>query len=192
MTFIDNLATDGYLPVVAIYDLVCEGPTPHYFNDVYVPMHEGKPLCSICSAPTKKNWQSRAHQKIAIQGDGYGSAPKIDMGVYGKVETREEFNRIKAQIEARFPGERLEITEETPAQKQARLDQIRHRSHMKKKQKGCDEQTLNAVIAEQKVAKNEALAKDFKQNLKPGTTKVKDTHTGKNLVGKSANKLAAG
>ena len=95
---------------------------------------------------------------FAIHGQGPGSFAAVDFGVLGKAETKEDYDRCVKKIEERFPGHKVNIESETNSQKQERLDGIRHRSYMQKKENGFDAKMVKEFRAEEKTLKREAKA----------------------------------
>jgi hypothetical protein len=75
------------------------------------------------------------------------------MGVLGKAETKEDYDRAVSVIQQRFPGHRIELESESKSQKQARVDAIRQRSFEMKKKNGVTETELRQRSAEAKAAK---------------------------------------
>ena len=70
-------------------------------------------------------------------------------------ETKEDYDRCIATIEERFPGKRVNIQEETLAQRSERLDTIRHNSWKRKKAKSLNDKILKEVSVESKRLKAE-------------------------------------
>jgi hypothetical protein len=99
------------------------------------------------------------------------------MGVLGKAETKEDFDRMKGVIEKRFPGHRIELESESKAQKQARLDTVRQRSFEKRKATGNDEKVLKEATAEQKAKKAEVVQRSARQNVAPPKEHVRTPGT---------------
>jgi hypothetical protein len=133
------------MPIHDIRCLECEYIEP----DVFVVVGQ-LPSCSICGYPTKIDW---SHGKgPAVRGQGYGSFTPIDMGVLGKAETKEDYDRAVSVIQQRFPGHRIELESESKSKKQERIDAIRQRSYEVKKQRGLTENELrqrsNEAVAE--------------------------------------------
>ena len=115
--------------------------------DVFYHREEGPPPCE-CGGVRIVSW---AHGQFpGVKGDGYGSFVPIDMGVLGKCETREQYDRAVSTIKKRFPGHRVELQSETQAQKDARLDEVRHRSWQTKKTAGVSDKILKEKSAEGK------------------------------------------
>jgi len=122
--------------------------------DAIYERHDGTPVCPDCGAERTVDWSTG--RMPAISGHGYGSFVPINMGVLGKCETREQFDHAKAQIEARFPGHRVELESETAGQKQTRLDALRHRSWERKKVRGFNAKMLKEVTDAKKRVASEA------------------------------------
>ena len=72
-----------------------------------------------------------------------------------EAETKEDYDRYIKTIEERFPGKRVNIQGETPAQKADRLDTMRHNSYKRKKAKGLDDKMLKEVSTHTKRLKSE-------------------------------------
>ena len=112
--------------------------------DAIYERNDGPPVCPDCGEARTVDWSTG--RAPAIMGHGVGSFVPVDM--LGKCETREDFDRAKATIEARFPGHRIELETETRSEKQTRLDAIRHRSWLKKKANGLDDRMIKEIKAE--------------------------------------------
>ena len=134
-------------------------------ENVYYRMSEGFPACPDCGAARRVDWSHGLAP--AIHGHGLGSFTPVDMGVLGKAETKEDFDRMKGVIEKRFPGHRIELESESKSQKQARVDALRHKSFERKKATGNDEQVLREAASEQKAKQAEARASAARQNVAP-------------------------
>ena len=106
---------------------------------------DGPDDCPKCGSKRKMSFRGFS---FAIHGQGPGSFAAVAFGVLGKAETKEDYDRCIATIEKRFPGKRVNIQEETPAQKADRLDTIRHNSWKRKKARGCDDQSLRESAIE--------------------------------------------
>lgn len=117
--------------------------------DTFVRVEE-MPSCDECGVPTKVDWGHGIAP--SVRGHGYGSFTAIDMGVLGKAETKEDYDRAVATIQQRFPGQRVELTSETKAQKQARLDGVRQRAYESRKKAGVDDR-IRAEMKEEKTRK---------------------------------------
>ena len=97
--------------------------------DVFYHREEGPPPCE-CGGMRIVSW---AHGRFpGVQGDGYGTFVPVDMGILGKCETREQYDRAVSTIKERFPNHRVELETETQAEKSSRVDEIRHRSWQSK------------------------------------------------------------
>jgi hypothetical protein len=132
--------------------------------DVFVRIEE-MPSCDDCGVPTKVDWSHGIAP--SVRGHGYGSFTAIDMGVLGKAETKEDYDRAVATIQQRFPGHRVELTSETQSQKQARLDGVRQRHFESQKKAGVDGQMVREAQVEQSAKKAEAAAKAASHNVAP-------------------------
>jgi len=149
------------MPIQDLRCPVCEVTT----ENVYYRMSGGFPACPDCGAERRVDWSHGSAP--AVHGQGYGSFTPIDMGVLGKAETKEDFDRMKGVIEKRFPGHRIELDSESKSQKQSRLDTVRQRSFEKRKATGNDEQVIREAVAEQKAKKAEAGQAAARQNVAP-------------------------
>jgi len=108
---------------------------------------DGPDDCPECGSKRKMSFRGL---RYAIHGQGPGSFAAVDFGVLGKAETKEDYDRCIATIEERFPGKRVNIQEETLAQRSERLDTIRHNSWKRKKAKSLNDKILKEVSAESK------------------------------------------
>lgn len=103
------------------------------------------PNCPSCGSTRVVDWSHG--QAPAVSGHGYGSFTPIDMGVLGKAETKEQFDRNMAVIKQRHPTSRVEFIPETRKQKTARIDEMRHKSFQRKMKAGLDAKTLEQGVA---------------------------------------------
>jgi hypothetical protein len=126
-------------------------------KDVYFRASAGFPACPDCGNARNVDWSHGAAP--AVKGEGYGSFTAIDMGVLGKAETKEDYDRMKSVIEKRFPGHRIELSSESKSQKSERLDAFRQRAHDGRKRDGIDDTIRREIHAEQVARKAEAAAK---------------------------------
>ena len=113
---------------------------------------DGPDDCPECGSKRKMSFRGL---RYAIHGQGPGSFAAVDFGVLGKAETKEDYDRCIATIEERFPGKRVNIQEETLAQRSERLDTIRHNSWKRKKAKSLNDKILKEVSVESKRLKAE-------------------------------------
>lgn len=134
-------------------------------ENVYYRMSEGFPACPDCGTARRVDWSHGLAP--AVHGHGPGSFVPVDMGVLGKAETKEDFDRMKSVIEKRFPGHRIELESESKSQKQARLDTVRQRSFEKRKATGNDEKVIKEAVAEQSARKAEMRQRAEKLNVAP-------------------------
>ena len=126
---------------------VCEVTT----ENVYYRMSEGFPGCPDCGAARRVDWSHGLAP--AVHGHGPGSFTPIDMGVLGKAETKEAYDRAVSVIQQRFPGHRIELEGESKAKKQERVDALRQRSYETKKRAGVTESELRQRAAETEAEK---------------------------------------
>jgi len=136
---------------------------------------EGHPACEDCGGPRIVRIQSI---KFSIRGSGHGSFTPVDMGVLGKCETREDYDRAVSRIEKRFPGHSVNIVPETTGQKQTRLDAIRHRSWEQKRKNSLNDRMLGEITEYQEAKVNEAKSKGKKAKL----SSAKDLATKKAVI----------
>tara|TARA_Y100001938_G_scaffold144542_1_gene219310 strand:+ start:15859 stop:16320 length:462 start_codon:yes stop_codon:yes gene_type:complete len=113
---------------------------------------DGPDDCPECGSERKMSFRGL---RYAIHGQGPGSFAAVDFGVLGKAETKEDYDRCIRTIEERFPGKRVNIQEETPAQKSERLDTMRHNSWKRKKAKGLNDKIIKEVSNHGKRLKSE-------------------------------------
>lgn len=119
-------------------------------NDAIYRKSAGPPDCAECGAEQQIDW---SHGKSPLgNGDGYKSFTTIDMGVLGKCETREQYDRACAVIKERFPGHSIRVESDSQAAKSQRAEESRHRAAMQRKAHGVDKK-INTEIAEMKKAK---------------------------------------
>jgi hypothetical protein len=155
---------------MAILDLRCPSCAVTEAN-VFVSMNGVKPPCAVCGGARMVDWSSG--QAPSVRGQGYGSFTPIDMGVLGRAETKEDFDRMKGIIEQRFPGHRIELEGETKEKKQQRVDELKHKNYLTKRAQGVDEKIVSELRAESKVKKVEVAEARVKQNLDPTPPKMK-------------------
>jgi len=140
---------------------VCEITT----ENVYYRMSEGFPACPDCGAQRRVDWSHGLAP--AVHGHGYGSFTPIDMGVLGKAETKEDYDRMKSVIQQRFPGHRVELESETKSQKKARLDAVRHARFERHNKLGITGKAGEEGRAEATAKKAEARQAAESKNLPP-------------------------
>ena len=123
--------------------------------DVFVRV-ESLPVCSDCGEPSRIDW---SHGRApSVRGHGYGSFTPIDMGVLGKAETKEDYDRAVSTIQQRFPGHRVELTSETANKKKERMDGLRHRAYETRKKAGVDDTIRREMGEEARARKAEKAA----------------------------------
>jgi len=140
---------------------VCEVTT----ENVYYRMSEGFPACPDCGAARRVDWSHGLAP--AVHGHGPGSFTPVDMGVLGKAETKEDFDRMKGVIEKRFPGHRIELESESKTQKQTRLDTMRHARHERHSKLGIAGKVTEELRTEASAKKAEAHRVAESKNLPP-------------------------
>jgi hypothetical protein len=134
------------MPIHDIRCLECDT----IFSDEFVVVGD-LPKCADCGGATKIDWSHG--QGPAVRGHGYGSFTPIDMGVLGKAETKEAYDRAVSVIQQRFPGHRIELEGESKAKKQERVDALRQRSYETKKRAGVTESELRQRAVETEAEK---------------------------------------
>lgn len=134
-------------------------------ENVYYRMSEGFPACPDCGAARRVDWSHGLAP--AVHGQGHGSFTPIDMGVLGKAETKEDFDRMKGVIEKRFPGHRIELESESKTQKQTRLDTMRHARHERHAKMGIGGKATEELRVEASSKKAEAHRAAESKNLPP-------------------------
>jgi hypothetical protein len=149
---------------VPIHDIRCT-ECADLQTDVFVRVGE-LPPCDVCGMPMKIDW-GHGHAP-SVRGHGYGSFTPIDMGVLGKAETKEDYDRAVATVQQRFPGHRIELESESASQKQARVDALRHASYERKRARGEDEKMIREAAQEHSAKKAEKAA----QGLPPAPAPV--------------------
>lgn len=132
-------------------------------KNVYFRANTGFPVCPDCGNARNVDWSHGAAP--TVKGEGYGSFTAVDMGVLGKAETKEDYDRAVATIQKRFPGHRVELSSESKSQKSERLDSFRQRAHDGRKRDGIDDTIRREILTEQTARKAEAAAKGI--TLKP-------------------------
>jgi hypothetical protein len=155
---------------MAILDLRCPSCAVTEAN-VFISMNGEKPPCAVCGGARVADWSSG--QAPSVRGQGYGSFVPIDMGVLGKAETKEDFDRMKGIIEQRFPGHHIELESETKEKKTQRVEELKHKNYLTKRAHGVDEKIVGELRTEDKVKKAEVAAFREKKNLDPTPPKMK-------------------
>ena len=144
-----------------------------------------QPACPSCGgAELRKHFSAPA-----IHGHGIGSFAAVDMGVLGVCDTKEKYDRACAVIKERFPGHSVVPDVETPGEKSARIDDIRHRSWLAKNSNGMDNQIFKEIKKAGAEVLNEVKETAHKKNVDPSTVKLKHEVTTKTmgeLVGRKA------
>ena len=116
-------------------------------NDVFYNSN-GIPECPHCGGERQVDWSHG--EAPTAKGDGYGSFVPVDMGVLGKCETREQYDRACGVIKERFPGHSIQVEGDSAADKKARVDEARHRAWQKQKARGLDPALKAEISADQK------------------------------------------
>ena len=128
------------------------------------------PSCPRC----RSEQTDRIPSAFAIKGHGHGSFTPVDMGVLGYCDTKEKYDRAVSVVKERFPNHSINIEGENRAARGAALDEIRHRSWLKKKVRSLDDKMVKEIASNRKVLKAEARKDAVRQNEDP--TKAKPTH----------------
>ena len=138
-------------------------------NHVFYRKSEGPPACPDCDSPRKIYW---GHGRFpGVSGDGLGTFVPVDMGVLGKCETREEYNRAVGVIKKRFPGHSVVVEGDSPAKREALADEHRQRSHDRLRGHGLTKKMHEEVKEMRKAEKSAAKREALRHNKNP--TKVK-------------------
>jgi len=140
-------------------------------NHVFYRKSVGPPACPDCDSPRKIYW---GHGRFpGVSGDGIGSFTAMDMGIFGKVETREEYNRVIDVIKQRYPGKKIIVEGDSQADKQARADAARQRAYDNNRKRSLDATIVKEVAAEAKVRKAEGEREAVRHNHSPDSPKYK-------------------
>ena len=126
------------------------------------------PSCPRCES----NQTARIPSAFAIRGHGLGSFTPVNMGVLGYCDTKEKYDRAVSVIKERFPNHSINIEGENRAARGADLDEIRHRSWLKKKVRSLDDKMVKEIDGNRKVLQAEAKQEAIKQNKNPGEAKL--------------------
>ena len=123
-----------------------------------------KPNCPVCDSATRP-WF--ANYRIRAIADNF--TPFTWEG--RTVDTRSEFRRIKADIEARKPGHRVVLNDISESAEQVAREERRHEVWRRRKEKGIDEAMMRKWDADRKAgdpeAKNNSLTDLVKGRIKP-------------------------
>jgi len=152
-------------------------------NHVFYRKSVGPPACPDCDSPRKIYW-GHGHFP-GVSGDGIGTFTAMNMGIFGKVETREEYNRIIDVIKQRHPGKRVVVEGDTQTDKQARADDARQRVFEKERYNSLDAKMVKEIREERKIRKAEGESEATRNNHNPQSKKYK-------RVIDSASSLATG
>ena len=155
----------------------CDHKEPHAFYR----KSDGPPPCPDCGGARSVDW---SHGKFpGVKGDGIKSFAPVNMGVLGYCDTREKFDRAMAVIQERFPDKHIQVEHDSQTDKQIRIDEAKHRSHMQKKGHGLNETILKEIKEKKKAIKNEAANQAVRHNKDPAKARKRAT------LGKSAAAL---
>lgn len=128
------------------------------------------PSCSRCESTQTV----RIPSAFAIKGHGLGSFTPVDMGELGYCDTKEKYDRAVSVIKERFPNHSVSIEGENRAARGAALDDIKHRSWLKKKARSLDSKLVKEIDSSRKALKAEAKREAIRQNADPA--RAKSTH----------------
>ncbi len=129
--------------MIVTHWLRCTGCDALY-RDVEVE-YESLPSCPECGAPTRITWEHGHAPQVKL------FAPRVlDTGV--SFESKEEWNRYKAELEARHPGKKVVVEPDSPAARKRRADEVRHRARQEWKKQGISEQEVASWKKEQRKA----------------------------------------
>ena len=131
-------------------------------DHVFYRRSDGPPACPECGEKRVVDW---SHRKFpGVKGEGYGGFTPVDMGVLGYCDTKEKFDRAKAIVEARFPGQTMNIEHDSRTDKQTRADEKRHRTWLQRKKNGVDTQLMAETKEANKAIQREAERKALSHN----------------------------
>ena len=129
----------------------------HQEDHVFYKRADGPPACPVCGGARSVHW---GHGKFpGVKGDGIKSFKKVDLGVLGVCETREEYDRAMNVIQQRYPNKKIVVESDSTTDKKTRSDEARHRQWAHRKSQGLS----NKMVAEMK-----SEAKALKKTLKKG------------------------
>lgn len=119
---------------------------------------DGPEDCPECGSARQMSFKGFS---FAIHGQGPGSFAPVDFGVLGKAETREDYDRCIKTIEERFPGHSVVVEHDSHAQKIERIEEKKHSTWSKRKDRGIDPTMVKEMTKESKarVAEKKANAK---------------------------------
>ena len=167
---------------MAIFDFTCHSCDTTF---EFLTRGDRQPACPACGgAELRKHFSAPA-----IHGHGYGSFAAVDMGVLGVCDTKEKYDRACQTIKERFPGHSVVPEVETPGEKSARLDAVRHRSWLAKNSNGMNDKIFKEIKAASTEVLSEVQERAHKQNVDPSTVPLKHEVTTKTmgeLVGRKA------
>ncbi len=154
------------------HGLKCTGPDcgldePH----VFYRKADGPPPCPECSSPRKISWSHRRFP--GVSGDGIGSFTAMDMGVFGRVETREDYNRVMSVIKERHPNAHIQVEADSREDQQQRADEARQRAYEKRRANSLNQKMLDEIKEERKSRTAEASRAALRQNSDPAKAATK-------------------
>ncbi len=117
-------------------------------DDVLYDDNEGIPECPHCGGDRQIDW---SHGNAPYgKGSGYGNFVPVDMGVLGKCETKEQYDRACATIKERFPNHSIVVEGDSATDRQTRVEEARHRAWVKQKARGLDPSLKAEISSDQK------------------------------------------
>ena len=142
-------------------DSSCALTEPHVFYRRSL----GPPPCPECGSEREISW---AHGQFpGTKGDGYGSFTPMDMGIFGRVETREAYNRVMGVIKQRHPNAQIQVEPDSAAEQQQRADEARQRAHDRQSQNSLNKKMMKEIATEHKSVVAEASRNAVRHNLDP-------------------------
>ena len=95
------------------------------------------------------------------------------MGVLGKCETREEYNRAVGVIKKRFPGHSVVVEGDNATKREALADEHRQRSHDRLRGHGLTKKMHTEIKEMRKVQRAVAKKEALRHNKDPAKSKIK-------------------
>ena len=142
-------------------DSDCGLDEPH----VFYRKADGPPSCPECGGPPKISWSHRRFP--GVSGDGIGSFTAMDMGVFGRVETREDYNRVMSVIKERHPNSQIQVEADSQADQQQRADEARQRAYERRQANSLSDKMMKEIKEERKTVAAEASRNAVRQNHDP-------------------------
>lgn len=136
-------------------DLRC--PDDHREYNVFYARSEGPPPCPECAKPRSVFYATREEAGEAARDHTVGGEFQSFVFDGKRITSKEEWNSIKADYarQAKVPvSDIVEIPVSSRAQKNARLDAIRHAAYEERRKNGFDGQTYERYKQEQNERKS--------------------------------------